>query len=100
MAVGYLPHEPLDSITGAVGERLKCRLHDLATHHWIPKEAGSSPLLLALHRYDDGSEGSLVVDTSSESEIALFRTQYENELELLRHHYERIEVVFGVCSYR
>lgn len=96
--MGYLPHGPLDAIAGTIGERLQCFLHDLATHHWIPTQSASSPLRLAVERYDDGNEGSFVVDTSSEKEIALFKIDFETELELLRQHYDRVEVIFGVCS--
>lgn len=99
MAVGYLPHGKLEAITEELGQRLYCPLHDLATHHWLPRHAGSSPLLMSLERYADGSEGSFVVDTSSENEIALFKADFEAELELLRSHYDRVEVIFGTCSH-
>jgi hypothetical protein len=100
MAIGYLPHHPLETIAEAVGHRLHCHLHDLATHHWLPKNAGSSPLLMALERYNDGSEGSFVVDTSSQNEIALFKADFEAELEIMRAQYQSVEVIFGVCSHR
>ena len=97
--MGYLPHSPLEIIADAVGTRLRCPLHDLATHHWVAVQAESSPIRRALERYDDGNEGSFVVDTSSEKEIELFKADFEAELNLLRQHYERVEVVFGACSY-
>jgi hypothetical protein len=99
IAVGYLPKATISQLDGQVNARLWTPLHDDATYHWVPQVACSSPTLTTLARYDDGNTGSFVLDTSSDAEIVLFEADFKDEIEILKSHFEKVEVIFGVISY-
>lgn len=99
IAVGFLPQRPVAEFEGELTPRLFNRFSDDATYHWVPKEPRSSPTLATIDRYADGSTGSYVLHTSSEGEIALFKSEYAAEIEVLESNYERVDIIFGVISF-
>jgi hypothetical protein len=99
MAVGFIPKAPPAQFEEQIGERLWLPLHDDATYHYVPKGPCSSPTLTTIARYEDGSTGSYVLDTSSEAEAVLFEADFKEELDVLRANFDRVDVIFGVISY-
>ncbi|RYZ84283.1 MAG: hypothetical protein EOP06_18335 [Proteobacteria bacterium] len=99
IAVGYLLKAARSEFEERIQGRMWTPLADDATFHWVPKGPCSSPTLTTIARYDDGSTGSYVLDTSSEAEIVLFEADFKDEIEILRENFERVEIIFAVISY-